>query len=90
MQTIESRILVGIDRTISVQLPADVPAGEYEVVMVLNPCLVTAMEKLAATQKSTTEAAADRVPPASIACKGKTLGDIFNPIVTEEDWECPK
>lgn len=36
MQTIEARILVGNDRTISVQLPADVPTGEYEIVLVLN------------------------------------------------------
>lgn len=28
--------------------------------------------------------------PASIAGKGKTLGDIVSPIVDEEDWECLK
>jgi hypothetical protein len=31
-----------------------------------------------------------RFPPASIAGKGKTLGDIASPIVDEEDWECLK
>lgn len=31
-----------------------------------------------------------RYPPASIAGKGKTVGDIVNPIVAEEDWECLK
>lgn len=31
-----------------------------------------------------------RSPPASIAGKGKTLGDIVSPIVPEEDWECLK
>ncbi len=90
MQTIKARIRVGSDRTLSVQLPADVPVGEYEVVLVLNPRLVTAVEELVTTQKSTTEAAAGRIPPASIVGKGKALGDIVSPIVTEEDWECLK
>jgi hypothetical protein len=31
-----------------------------------------------------------RVPPDSIAGKGKTLGNIVSPIVDEEDWECLK
>ena len=31
-----------------------------------------------------------RIPPASIAGKGKTLGDLVGPIVEEEDWECLK
>lgn len=31
-----------------------------------------------------------RVPPPSIAGKGKTLGDIVKPIVSEQDWECLK
>jgi len=29
-----------------------------------------------------------RTPPASIAGKGKILGDIVSPIVNEEEWEC--
>ncbi len=36
MQTIEARVQVGPDRTLSMQLPVDVLAGEYEVVLVLN------------------------------------------------------
>ena len=31
-----------------------------------------------------------RTPPASIAGKGKTLGDLVSPIVEEQDWECFK
>ena len=31
-----------------------------------------------------------RIPPSSIAGKGKTLGDIISPIVNEEEWECLK
>ncbi|WP_019503217.1 hypothetical protein [Pleurocapsa sp. PCC 7319] len=29
-----------------------------------------------------------RVPPASIAGKGKTLGNLVEPIVSEQDWQC--
>ncbi len=29
-------------------------------------------------------------PPAKIAGKGKTIGDIVSPIVDEQDWECLK
>lgn len=29
-------------------------------------------------------------PPASIAGKAKTIGDIISPITDEEDWECLK
>lgn len=31
-----------------------------------------------------------RKPPDSIAGKGKILGDIVNPIVDEDEWECLK
>jgi hypothetical protein len=31
-----------------------------------------------------------RQPPLSIAGKGKTLGDIISPTVTQENWECLK
>jgi plasmid stability protein len=31
-----------------------------------------------------------RVPPKSIAGKGKTLGDLISPLVVESDWECLK
>ena len=31
-----------------------------------------------------------RTPPASIAGKGRTLGDLVSPIVEEQDWECLK
>lgn len=52
MQTIEARILVGSDRTISVQLPADVPTGEYEIVLVLSQrSSVVETTELSAIQK---------------------------------------
>ncbi len=31
-----------------------------------------------------------RTPPASVAGKGKTLGDIISPIVDQDDWDCLK
>ncbi len=31
-----------------------------------------------------------RIPPASIAGKSKTLGDLVSPIIDEVDWECLK
>lgn len=31
-----------------------------------------------------------RQPPSSIAGKGRTLGDLIEPIVPAEDWECLK
>ncbi len=31
-----------------------------------------------------------RTAPASIAGKGRTLGDIVSPIVDEQDWDCLK
>lgn len=88
MQTIEARIQIGSDRTLLIQLPADVPTGEYEVVLVLNQRPVSAVDE--AIQKRASEVVGDRVPPASIAGKGKTLGDIVSPIVSEEDWDCLK
>jgi hypothetical protein len=36
MQTIEAKVSVGSDRTLLIQLPTDVPTGEYDVVLVLN------------------------------------------------------
>ena len=52
MQTIKAQIRVGSDRTISMQLPADVPAGEYEIVLVLNQRLsVAETAKPSAIQK---------------------------------------
>lgn len=41
--------------------------------------IVTVLEAEAAPRR--------RVPPASIAGKGKTLGDIVSPVVDERDWE---
>lgn len=40
--------------------------------------------------EDTTPSVKRRIPPASIAGKGKTLGDLVNPIVSEQDWECLK
>jgi hypothetical protein len=31
-----------------------------------------------------------RTPPASIAGKGRTLGDLVTSIIEEQDWECLK
>ncbi len=31
-----------------------------------------------------------RQPSPSIAGKGKTLGDLVNPLVDDQDWECLK
>jgi hypothetical protein len=36
MQPIEAKVRVNADRTVMVQLPADVPMGEYDAVLVLN------------------------------------------------------
>ena len=36
MQTIEAKVQVNADRTITVQLPADVQVGEYDIVLVLS------------------------------------------------------
>jgi hypothetical protein len=45
--------------------------------------IVTVLEETQAPVKR-------RSVPASIAGKGKTLGDIVSPIVDEEAWECLK
>jgi hypothetical protein len=36
MQTIEAKVQINADRTLTVQLPGDVQIGEYDVVLVLN------------------------------------------------------
>jgi hypothetical protein len=36
MQTVEAKVQVNADRTVTVQLPSDVQMGEYDVVLVLN------------------------------------------------------
>lgn len=36
IQTIEARVRVGSDRTLSLQLPEGVPEGDYQIVLVLN------------------------------------------------------
>jgi hypothetical protein len=45
--------------------------------------IVTVLEEIALPVKR-------RFPIDSLAGKAKTLGDIVNPIVDEEDWECLK
>ena len=42
MQTIEARVSIDEDRKLTIQLPASIPTGEYEVVLVLNQLLQTA------------------------------------------------
>ncbi|MEL6160893.1 MAG: hypothetical protein AAFQ40_06795 [Cyanobacteria bacterium J06623_5] len=53
MQTIQAKIQIGTDRTLQLQLPEDVPTGEYEVILVLNqssstisPTELSAIEKI--------------------------------------------
>lgn len=36
MQTIATQVSVNEDRMLTIQLPADLPIGEYEIVLVLN------------------------------------------------------
>jgi hypothetical protein len=36
MQTVETTVKIGADRTLSVQLPTNIAVGEYEVVLILN------------------------------------------------------
>lgn len=36
MQTIQTRVQIEADRTLTVQLPAEIQTGEYEIVLVLN------------------------------------------------------
>ena len=45
--------------------------------------IVTIME-------DTTPSSKRRIPPASIAGKGRTLGDLVSPVIEEEDWGCLK
>lgn len=49
-------------------------------------------EKLSVLNENTLHSTSSqrRSPPVSIAGRGKTLGDIVNPIMSEEDWECLK
>jgi hypothetical protein len=48
--------------------------------------IVTIIEETPPSTEQTTH----RVVPAAIAGKGQTLGDLINPIVDEQDWECLK
>jgi hypothetical protein len=48
--------------------------------------IITILEETPPTTKQTMH----RVAPAAIAGKGETLGDLVNPIVNEQDWECLK
>jgi len=40
--------------------------------------------------EDTTPRVKRRTPPASIADKGKTLGDLVSSVIEEQDWECLK
>lgn len=42
----------------------------------------------AALREPPTSTGPRRAPPASIAGKGATLGDLVGPVVAEGDWEC--
>jgi hypothetical protein len=49
MKTIETVVNVTLNRQIIVQLPSDIPAGEYQVVIVINESVKS--EELAAKNK---------------------------------------
>lgn len=40
--------------------------------------------------EDTTPPTKRRTPPASIAGKGRTLGDLVSSMIEEQDWECLK
>ncbi|AFZ31357.1 hypothetical protein Glo7428_2857 [Gloeocapsa sp. PCC 7428] len=40
--------------------------------------------------EDTTPRVKRRTPPASIAGKGETLGDLVSSVIEEQDWECLK
>ncbi len=40
--------------------------------------------------EDTTPPTRRRTPPASIALKGRTLGDLVRSVIEEQDWECLK
>jgi hypothetical protein len=45
MKTIEAKVKVNADRTVTVQLPVDVQVGEYDAVLVLNSSSRLIVEK---------------------------------------------
>jgi hypothetical protein len=45
MKTIEAKVKVNADRTVTVQLPVDVQVGEYDAVLVLNSSSKSIVEK---------------------------------------------
>ncbi|MEB3885216.1 hypothetical protein [Lyngbya sp. CCY1209] len=45
METIKTKISVGSDRHLSLQLPQDLPPGDYEVLVVLSPKTTQKPEK---------------------------------------------
>jgi len=55
-----------------------------------KPEVQTARVIITVLEETPTPTLRRRSPPASIAGKGSTLGDIVSPIVDEEDWECLK
>ena len=55
MQTIEARVQVGSDRTLSLQLPEGVPEGVYQIVLVLNQQDSAGVLEVEATQTDVLE-----------------------------------
>jgi hypothetical protein len=55
-----------------------------------QPEVKTARVIVTILEESPQEHPNQRVPPASIAGKGRTLDDIVSPIIDEGDWECLK
>jgi hypothetical protein len=68
------------DRRISIELPQSFVNRRVEVI-------VRTVDELAA---ETTSGVRRRRPDPEIAGKGRTLGDLVSPIVSEEDWDCLK
>jgi hypothetical protein len=71
---------------------ADAPkVSKARVIVTILPDTVASDSTGVATRTTyVAQASQNRVPASSIAGKGKTLGDLVSPIVSEQDWECLK
>jgi hypothetical protein len=68
--------------TLHPETPLELPLNQrYQII--ITPIIEVSAEETELTAKR-------KSIPASIAGKGKTLGDIVSPIIDEQDWECLK